>query len=727
MRKFVFIFVLLLFIVFNAEDKNLKETKPMNSQKKIKTSSHNKKSNRLIKEKSPYLLQHAYNPVEWFPWGDEAFEKARRENKPIFLSIGYSTCHWCHVMERESFENIEIAAIMNKYFVCIKVDREERPDVDNVYMTAAQAIGGGGGWPLSLFLTPEKGPFFSGTYFPPEDRYGRRGFKSVLLHIAEEWKERAPTLNDYGNKVIAFLNQEKSQGEKADLSEKVLEKAFNTNASNFDPEYGGFSQGNKFPMGHNLSFLLRYWKRSKDKTALHMVTKTLDMIAGGGIYDQIGGGFHRYTTEPTWLVPHFEKMLYDQALLVYTYLEAYQITKSENYKRIIKESLEYVLRDMTHPEGGFYSAEDADSEGDEGKFYVWGKNEILRILGQKEGELFCKYYGVTEGGNFEGKNILTTRVSLTEFAQKIKIQKPDLISKLSKSKIKLLNTREQRVRPHLDDKIMTDWNGLMITAFSFASQILDEPKYAEAAIRSARFVLKNIQQKDGRLLKRWREGQADHLGLVEDYAFFINGLIDLYQATFDAQWLEEAIRLAGEMKRLFWDRENGGFFLSPKDGEDLITNPKEIYDGAIPSGNSVAALAFARLSQLTMKQEFQKTGDDLLKSFSVQIRNNPSAFPQMLIALDFQLGPSMEIVIAGSRENIETKKFLRILHGQFIPGKVIIIHDPGEQGKIIEALVPFLKDQIQINNKTTFYICENYSCKMPTNSVQNAEKLLTEK
>jgi len=724
---FVSLCVILLFATgCQGESKNSSDSKTLQSKKKV--THHPNKTNRLIHEKSPYLLQHAYNPVDWYPWGDEAFEKAKRENKPVFLSIGYSTCHWCHVMEKESFENEEIAAVMNEHFVSIKVDREERPDVDNVYMSAAQAIGGGGGWPLSVFLTPdERAPFFSGTYFPPEDRWGRKGFKSLLLEKAQEWREKSPELRDFGRRVIAFLNQDRSAKGKVNLDEKVFKKAFKTKAGQFEPKYGGFSGGRKFPMGHNLSFLLRYWERSKDKKALQMVTHTLDQMAGGGIYDQIGGGFHRYATEPTWLLPHFEKMLYDQALLVIAYLEAYQITKKDDFKRIAEEVLEYVLRDMTHAEGGFYSAEDADSEGEEGKFYVWRKNEILQILGKEEGELFCQYYGVTNRGNFEGYNILTARKSLLEFAKKNKIKKKNLISRFAKDRASLLEVRALRIRPHLDDKIMTDWNGLMISAFSFASQVLDEPRYAKAATRSAEFVLKNIQRKDGRLLKRWRDGEAHHLGLVEDYAFFINGLIDLYQVTFNARWLEEAIRLAGEFERLFWDQKNGGFFFSPKDGEKLITNAKEIYDGAIPSGNSVAALAFARLGQLTMKREIQKIGDDLLNTFSAQITSNPAAFPQMLTALDYQIGPSKEIVIAGNKNNRATQKFLRIIYGQFMPRKVVILHKLGQEGKKIESLVPLVKSQNQINNKTTFYICENYACKLPTNNVEKAAQLLAQK
>lgn len=676
--------------------------------------------NRLVHEKSPYLLQHAHNPVDWYPWGEEAFAKAQRGGKPVFLSIGYSTCHWCHVMERESFEDDEIAGIMNEHFVCIKVDREERPDIDNVYMTAAQAMSGGGGWPLSIFMTPDKKPFFSGTYFPPDDRQGHRGFKSVLLEITKAWESDRSRLEEHGSRVALFLNQPLARNGDSEIDETVLARAHGAMESTYEPQYGGFSNGNKFPMGHGLSFLLRYYERSGDGTALDMVTHTLDNMAAGGLYDHLGGGFHRYSTDIEWLVPHFEKMLYDQALLVGAYLEAYQITGREHYARIARETLAYVMRDMRHRDGGFYSAEDADSEGEEGRFYVWTRDEILALLGSEEGELFCGYYGVEGAGNFEGKAILTARLPEDQFSDRQAFPLPELHSRLEISRQALVQERAKRIRPHLDDKIMTDWNGLMISALSMASRVLGDSAYASAAAQAADFVLREVQREDGRLLKYWRDGSPRHLGLVEDYAFLVNGLIDLYAATFEPRWLTEATRLADDARNLFWDDENGGFFFTPRDGERLITNPKELYDGAIPSGNSVGAYAFLRLGHLLFNGDYTALGERVFASFSAQIERSPSAFPMLLTAYDYSLGPKREIVIAGESDDAAVEEFLAGVSSSFLPRTVVVLHPPGDGKAAIERLAPHVGAQAQIDGRATFYVCENYACKLPTTGVAQA-------
>ena len=710
-------------------------------------------TNRLINEKSPYLLQHAHNPVDWYPWGKEAFEKAKKENKPIFLSIGYSTCHWCHVMEEESFSNPEIAKIMNKYFVSIKVDREERPDIDNIYMSAVTAMTGSGGWPLTVFLTPDKKPFYGGTYFPPEDKWGRPGLKNVLLSIADAWKNRRDEILRSGESLIETIQQQTLSRSKktSTLNEETLQKAYTQFSRRFDSRYGGFGKAPKFPMGHSLSFLLRYGKRTDESRALEIVEKTLTSMAKGGMYDHIGGGFHRYSTDGQWRVPHFEKMLYDQAILSKTYLEAYQATGKEEYAETAREIFEYILRDMTDPLGGFYSAEDADSlpaeaaaqadavdpkyhhKKKEGAFYVWSKKEILNTLGKEEGEIFSYYFGVEPQGNalkdphgeFKGKNILYIAHSLEETASRFK-KSPIEIEKILKSaKEKLFPARSKKPRPHLDDKILTDWNGLMISSLAFGSRVLNEPRYRAAAEKSAQFILKNLFSEDGRLLHRYREGESAIPGMIEDYAFFIHGLFDLYQATFNPEYLKEAKRLTHEMLRLFWDEKDAGFFFTAHDAEKLLVRQKEIYDGAIPSGNSVAALDLIRLGRLTMEKEFEAKARALFKAFSNKISQMPSGYPQMFIALDFAIGPSKEIVIVGEREAKDTKEMIRIIYERFIPNKVVAFRPPQKKEALgIVHLVPFLKEQLPLEGKATAYVCENYVCKLPVTTIEELQKLI---
>ncbi|MBI3009078.1 MAG: thioredoxin domain-containing protein [Candidatus Omnitrophica bacterium] len=702
-------------------------------------------TNRLIKEKSPYLLQHAHNPVDWYPWGDEAFDKAKKEDKPLFLSIGYSTCHWCHVMEEESFSNPDVARIMNKYFVSIKVDREERPDIDGIYMSAVMAMTGSGGWPLTVFLTPDKKPFYGGTYYPPEDKWGRPGLKTILNSIADAWKNRRDEILASGESLTQAIRQQSVSSSKKTfpLNKDTLEKAHTQFFQRFDSRYGGFGDAPKFPSSHSLSFLLRYWKRTKEAKSIEMVEKTLASMSKGGMYDHIGGGFHRYSTDGQWRVPHFEKMLYDQAILAKSYLEAYQGTGKEEYAQTAREIFEYILRDMTHPEGGFYSAEDADSpspenpkEKKEGAFYLWSKDEIINILGKEQGEIFSYYFGVEPKGNalqdpfgeFKGKNILYVAHNLEETARRFKKSHVEIEKIIKSSNEKLLTIRSKRPRPHLDDKIIVDWNGLMISSLSFGSRVLNEPRYREAAERSAQFILKHLVREDGRLLHRYRDGESAIPGTIEDYAFFIHGLFDLYEATFNPDYLKEAKRLANEMLRLFWDESNGGFFFTAVDAERLLIRQKEIYDGAIPSGNSIAALDLLRLGRLTMEKNFEAKAELLFKTFSNEISQAPNAYPQMLIALDFALGPSKEIVLAGDINAKETAQMLRSIYKRFIPNKVVAFRPAKEnEAEGVVNLIPFIKDQMPMDGKTTAYICENYVCKLPATDLKKTEELLDEK
>ncbi|MBI3332698.1 MAG: thioredoxin domain-containing protein [Candidatus Omnitrophica bacterium] len=699
-------------------------------------------ANRLIREKSPYLLQHAHNPVDWFPWGEEAFAKARKEGKPIFLSIGYSTCHWCHVMERESFEDPAVAGIMNDHFVSIKVDREERPDLDGLYMQAVMQMAGQGGWPLSVFLTPDLKPFYGGTYFPPENRWGHPGFKSVLLGIADAWgKKREEILRSGEALTQALQAEELMQGAGSiRLSEEPLQQATRQLASSYDERFGGFEPAPKFPRAHALSLLLRWWRRSKDPQPLQMVEKTLQEMAAGGIRDHLGGGFHRYSTDAQWLLPHFEKMLYDQALLGRAALEAYQATRREQYAATAREIFEYVLRDMTSPEGGFTCAEDADSAEDparpkekkEGAFYVWSREELDRLLGAEASQVVSAFYGVEAGGNvaqdptgeFQGKNILHQTRTVAALARQFKRPEAEIQRLIAEANEKLFEARGKRPRPHLDDKVLVDWNGLMISTLAFGSRVLEEPRYGQAARRAADFILGKLRRPDGRMLHRYREGEAGILGTLEDYAFLIHGLVDLYEATFEPGYLAKAKELTGEMVRLFWDEGKGGFFSTGSDAERLLLRRKELYDGAIPSGNSVAALDLIRVGRLTMDRDLEAKARLLMEGFLGTVLQHPSAYPQFLIALDFALGPSSEVVIAGPAEAPETEAMVRALFQRFIPNKVVAFHPTGKGGAAIEALVPFLKDQPALEGRPTAYLCRNYACSQPSRSPEEFQALL---
>ncbi|MCB9799188.1 MAG: thioredoxin domain-containing protein [Candidatus Omnitrophica bacterium] len=702
------------------------------------------KPNRLIYEKSPYLLQHAYNPVDWYPWSPEAFEKAQKEDKPIFLSVGYSTCHWCHVMEKESFENSEIARMMNEYFVSIKVDREERPDIDQIYMQAVQRMTGSGGWPMSVFITPDQKPFYGGTYFPPEDRWGHPGFSTVLKRIHEHWTSNRAHLLELGQSMTAELSKSALQTppESHVLSEETLRQSFEYFLRTFDRNLGGFGQAPKFPRSHVLSLLLRYYKRTQNAEALTVVEKTLHEMERGGMYDHLGGGFHRYSTDQKWHVPHFEKMLYDQALLVKTYLEAYQATGKEAYGAVARDILRYVLRDMRHEGGAFYSAEDADSAVDalqpeqksEGAFYIWSLNEIQNILGAEDAGIFAHAHGVLPEGNaendphgeFTGRNILYRAHTLAETAKHFKKEESEIKKILDHAVERLFNERLKRPRPHLDDKILTDWNGLMISALASAASVLDEPAYADAARRGADFILEKMKTPSGRLMHRWRDGETAVSGFIEDYAFLAWGLFDLYEATFEPRYLKEAVFLTRETVRLFWDEKNGGFFFSGKDAETLIAPSKELYDGAIPSGNSVAALNLLRVGRLTMDAQLETLTGQMMDGFSGALSEFPAGYPQMLIALDFMLGPVREITFAGDPNDKKIKEMMRFLKSLFIPNKVVTLHPPAgpEKNGEIEALIPFTRKQTMIDGKATVYVCKNYACDLPVYDVENLEKLL---
>ena len=640
--------------------------------------------NRLIKEKSPYLLQHAYNPVDWHAWNEEAFERARAENKPIFLSIGYSTCHWCHVMEKESFEDSEVAELMNEAFVSIKVDREERPDVDHVYMTVCQMMTGSGGWPLTIVMTPDKKPFFAATYIPKGSRFGRTGMMELIPRIRDVWKNRHKDVLDSAENMTAALQsiEKEKPGELLDAS--VLDKAYQELAQRFDKTYGGFSGAPKFPTPHNFFFMLRYWRRTDHQEALKMVEKTLQEIRWGGIFDQIGFGFHRYSTDKEWLVPHFEKMLYDQAMLALAYLETYQATGNTVYSDTAKEIFTYVLRDMRSPEGGFYSAEDADSEGVEGKFYLWTEQEVREILPPDEADLIVRAFHVEKNGNFReeasgkslGANILYTGKSLADIASEMNLPTEELKKKIDSARSRLFEVRERRIHPHKDDKILTDWNGLMIAALARGAQVLGEKAYSDAAGDAVDFILKKMRKPDGRLLHRYREGEASIIAHLDDYAFLVWGLIETYEATFDARFLKTALELNKDMIRHFWDQRGGGLYFTSDDAENLIVRKKEVYDGALPSGNAVAMLNLLRLGRFTGDADLEDRASKLQRAFSEQVRQFPSGYTQFLSAVDFSLGPSREVVISGS---LGAKDMLDALRSRFFPNQVVLFRPTGRR------------------------------------------------
>jgi uncharacterized protein YyaL (SSP411 family) len=682
--------------------------------------------NRLANEKSPYLLQHAQNPVDWYPWGREAFEKARSENKPIFLSIGYSTCHWCHVMERESFESAQIAEILNREFVPIKVDREERPDVDRIYMTFVQATSGGGGWPMSVWLTPELRPFFGGTYFPPETRYGHPGFASILTQIADAWRRDRRQIEESAADVIAQL--QKHVAVEADGGSRIhpgtLDSGFFGFRRGFDNQLGGFGGAPKFPRPSVHNFLLRYYSRTKNHEALDMVLLTLREMAKGGMNDQLGGGFHRYSVDERWFVPHFEKMLYDQAQLAISYLEAFQITGDQQYAHTARRTLDYVLRDMTDPGGAFYSAEDADSVIDpedpkvkgEGAFYIWSADEIRGLVPEPEANWFCEKYGVAEGGNvandphneFNGRNIL--------------YQAAEVPHDTSSAEAILLEARSKRPRPHLDDKILTAWNGLMISAFAFAGAVLNEPRYAEAARHAAEFIIKNMT--GARLLRRYRAGEAAIPGFLDDYSMFVQGLLDLYETQFDLRHLELGIRLTDQQIELFEDPAQGGFFTTAAGDASLVLRVKDDYDGAEPSGNSVAVMNLLRLAQITGREDFRQSAERTLRAFGSRLSAVPTALPQMLAACEWVLGEPRQFIFAGQKDAADTQALLHTLYSKFVPNRIVLLLDSPGARRTLASGIPVVESMHEIDGRAAAYACRNFTCQLPVTEPEKFAELL---
>jgi uncharacterized protein len=704
-------------------------------------------SNRLAREKSPYLLQHADNPVDWLPWGEEAFEKARREHKPIFLSIGYSTCHWCHVMAHESFEDEATAEIMNREFVNVKVDREERPDVDRVYMTFVQATTGHGGWPMSVWLTPDLKPFVGGTYFPPEDRHGHPGFKRVLQRIANAWKQDHDKIAEQGTRIIEALAESATAhaGSRSQLGARTLENAYRQIARSYDAHEGGFGTKPKFPRPVLLNFLFRIYARDRGGAmgdqALEMNLFTLRKMAAGGMHDHLGGGFARYSVDQFWHVPHFEKMLYDQAQLAVAYADAFQITREPLFAEVTRDILDYVLRDMTAPSGGFYSAEDADSliehgkpEHAEGAFYVWTKEQIDSALGDAAA-IFNHHYGVEPGGNapagsdphreFRGKNILIERHTAAETALQFGKTEWEVREILGRARQTLFELRSKRPRPHLDDKIITGWNGLMISGFARAAQVLDEPKYAAAAENAASFLRSHLYDAERKtLVRNYRKAPSAVGGFADDYAFLIQGLLDLYEASFNVEWLKFALELQATMDRLFFDRENGGYFSVTGDDPSILLRMKEDNDGAEPAASSVAALNLLRLSQFRRDEAMRERAEKTIAAFSAILSEIPSAMPQMLVALDTSLSTPQQIVVAGDRDSDATRTLIAEVHRHYAPNRIVMLADGGEGQRFLQQNLPELGGMAQLDGKPTAYVCENFACQAPVNEVAPLRELL---
>jgi uncharacterized protein YyaL (SSP411 family) len=675
-----------------------------------------RKTNRLIHEKSPYLLQHAHNPVDWYPWGEEAFEKAKLEDKPIFLSIGYSTCHWCHVMERESFEDEEVAKVLNDYYVSIKVDREERPDIDSIYMSVCQAVTGQGGWPLTIIMTPDEKPFFAGTYFPKSGKYGYPGLVELLLRIKDAWDTERDRLVETGSNITEAIKNSPRRIDGEKLGQETAERALRGFRNSFDEVYGGFGGAPKFPTPHNLYFLLRYWKASGNGTALIMVEKTLESMYKGGLFDHIGFGFSRYSTDGKWLVPHFEKMLYDNALLAYAYTEAYQATGKDIYKDIARKIFTYVLRDMTSAGGGFYSAEDADSEGEEGKFYLWQPEEVKEAAGEEDGKLFCDWYGISPAGNFEGKSI----PNLIGRDLGILYEDKALARRLDGVREKLFMYREKRIRPHRDDKILTSWNGLMIAALALGGRAFHSDEYIKAAEAAYGFIQRNLVRGDGRLLARYRDGESAFPAYLDDYAFLVWGLIELYRATFKTGYLKRALELNRDMLDLFWDEREGGLFLYGEDSEQLIMRPKEVYDGALPSGNSVALYNMLRLSRMTGDTQIEERARQVMETFGGEVGYNPTAHSFFMSALLFSLQPTREVVItARSRE--DAQGMLDRINGSFVPFATFLLNTGDEE---LHEIAPFTREQKMVEQKPTAYVCKDFTCLEPVTEVDALQGML---
>ncbi|MFL5590005.1 MAG: thioredoxin domain-containing protein [Ktedonobacteraceae bacterium] len=701
---------------------------------------HHKHTNRLINETSPYLLQHAHNPVDWYPWGEEALEKAKREDKPVLLSVGYSACHWCHVMERESFENEDTAAIMNQHFVSIKVDREERPDIDNIYMQAVQALTGQGGWPMTVFLTPDGRPFHGGTYFPPSDRrYGQQlmpGFPRILLSMADAYQNRRHDVEEQATQVADYLKQRSSSplrgrpgSPPGGIPLELLNTASRALAAEFDPVHGGFDGAPKFPNTMSLELLLRIHQHRQvgeidaraTRAELEMVEASLQHMANGGIYDQLGGGFHRYSVDAAWLVPHFEKMLYDNALLSRVYLHTYLVTDNPFYRRIVEETLDYVVREMTSPQGGFYSTQDADSEGEEGKFFLWTPTEIEAALLPEDAPLFMLYYDVTPEGNFEGKNILHVEQDAEKVADDAHVSLEVLQDSLKRSREILFKVREQRVKPGRDEKILTSWNGLMLRSFAEAARYLSRPDYLQIAINSAEFLLSELRS-GGRMLRTYKDGRARLNGYLEDYTFLADGLLALYEASFNSGWFSEARGLMDEAIKLFTDEQNGGFFDTGSDSEALVSRPKDIMDNAIPAGNSVAADVLLRLGAFTGEEDYRRRADDYLRPLADVMVQHPQAFGHALGALDFTLSLVKEFAIMGDPRAADTRSLLEEINERYLPNSVLACASP-DNTEAIQA-VPLLADRPLKDGKATAYVCENFTCRAPVNTPEELGRLI---
>ena len=698
------------------------------------------KENKLIHEKSPYLLQHARNPVEWNPWNEETFALAKKENKPIFLSIGYSTCYWCHVMEREVFENDEIAKLMNEYFINVKVDREERPDVDRVYMTALQSMTGAGGWPMSMFLTPELKPFYGATYIPPKAKYGRSGFEDVINQINEIWKTRESEILDSGDKIVSrikdLIESRLNTARKNELSKDTLTNAYSNIIKIYDDEYGGFGSGNKFPRPVVYNFLLNYYHHTKEFSALDIVTFTLKKMYEGGMYDHLSGGFHRYSVDSFWRVPHFEKMLYDQALLIITYIDTYLVTKNKFYLFVAEDTAHYVLENLTHSEGGFYSAEDAESAVDisepenkaEGAYNLWTKDEIDKLLGEENSKIFCFFYGIQIMGNtindphevFGKKNVLFIANDVFETAKEFEMTPEEIAEIIDQCRSTLLSARSLRPKPHLDDKILTSWNGLMISALARIYQVTNNKIYIESAEKACRFITDKLYTSNkGTLLHRYRDGDARFEGTLDDFAFLISGLIDLYETLFDVKYLEQALELNKITISNFYDNDKGGFFDVTESSKDIILKTKDSYDGAEPSGNSVQIMNLLRLGYMTDNKDLIEKAEKSLDIFSEELNRLPFSSPQMLCALSFYLNSPKEIILSGNPEGKKLIEMINLIYETYIPNKVLLF--ASDEMKIVTKIIDKI---VKDGNKDEVYVCENYQCNLPVNNAEDLRKLL---
>ncbi len=681
-------------------------------------------ANRLAQEQSPYLLQHAENPVDWYPWSDEAFAKAAAEDKPIFLSVGYSTCHWCHVMERESFEDEEVARLLNETFVCIKVDREERPDIDNIYMNVCSMMTGSGGWPLTIVMTADRKPFFAGTYFAKQTHYGRIGMLDLIPRLHEIWQTRRDEVLLSADKILAIVQEHTQSSRGSDLDETILHAAFGELSGRYDPADGGFSKAPKFPTPHNVIFLLRYWQMTGNEQALAMVEHSLTAMRLGGIFDHVGFGFHRYSTDDKWLLPHFEKMLYDQALLANAFLEAFQVTGNHLFAQTVHEIFTYVLRDLTDDKGGFYSAEDADSEGVEGKFYVWTIDDIKATLSAEQADFITEIYNIIPGGNFHdeatgtstGANIFHLKKPLAALKKDFPKMPDALFAAHEDILHKLFEARKARIPPYKDDKILADWNGLMIGALAMGSRIFDAEKYLQAAYRAVNFILTDMRF-DDRLMHRYRNGECAINGMLCDYAYLVWGLLELYAADFDIRILSEAIRLNEHMLDLFWDDQNGGFFLTAEDSEPLIIRPKEIYDGALPSGNSIALANLLRLEKFTGSPDLAEKARLLVQGFSSSIKETPSAYTQFLAGLHFALIPTTEIVIVGDGKAADTQAMLALLKKSYSSSVVSLFKDSAQNSRELTELASYTAELVPVNGKATAYVCKDFRCGLPVTDV----------